>query len=305
MSDQTRVLLWAIPRTCSSILLKSLSNIPDSQMIFELYSSANFYGPDRREQTTHPDRITHPEPTYEGIELDGNGLLKGPGSGFKSSICSFEWVKQQLEADYQSKKVIIAKELAHFFNRRYKLIPTGYQHVFLIRNPYKVFPSWKKLLIEFSELSGRKFELGDPVLDQFPEVTKPGVAYKEITNLWLHIKENNLDTDPIIIDSDDLLQNPKEILSAVFSRVGIPYSDSLLSWEAGVSVVDQWMVSGTHKKKIEHTETFKNFRNTTGFKKPVHESELPDLATFPPDVQRCIENSMPYYLKLFDQRLKC
>ena len=301
MSDQTRVLLWAVPRSCSSVLLRSLSNIPDSQILFELYTSAA--------GIVDTNRLGGPtvstEPTYEGIELDGNGLLKGPGSGFKSSICSFEWVKQQLEADYQSKKVIIAKELAHFFNRRYKLIPTGYQHVFLIRNPYKVFPSWKKLLIEFSELSGRKFELGDPVLDQFPEVTKPGVAYKEITNLWLHIKENNLDTDPIIIDSDDLLQNPKEILSAVCSRVGIPYSDSLLSWEAGVTVVGQWMVSSAFKNLMENTDFYqKTFRNSTWFKKPVPESEIPDLATFSPDVQRCIYNSMPYYLKLFEQRLK-
>ncbi|XP_071803212.1 uncharacterized protein [Asterias amurensis] len=304
MSDQTRVLLWTLSRTCSTILLKSLSNIPDSQMIFELYTSANIYGPDRREQTTYPDRITHPEPTYEGIELDANGLLKGPGSGFKSSICSFEWVKRQLEADYQGKKVIIAKEMANFLSWRYHFIPKGYRHMFLIRNPKKVFPSWKKMQIEISELNGRKFELGEPVLDQFPEVVKHGEAYKEITDLWLHIKENNLDTDPIIIDSDDLLQNPKEVLSAVCSRVGIPYSDSLLSWEAGVSVVDQWMVSATFKNMMEHTEFFKNFRNTTCFKKPVHESEVLDLSTFSPDVQRCIENSMPYYLKLFEQRLK-
>ena len=128
MSDQTRVLLWALPRTCSSILLKSLSSIPDSQMIYEFYSTANFYGPERV-------RPAPPEPTYEGIELDGNGLLKGPGSGFKSSICTFEWVKRQLEADYQGKDVIIAKEMAQWLYGRYELIPKGYRHVFLIRSP--------------------------------------------------------------------------------------------------------------------------------------------------------------------------
>ncbi|XP_071803337.1 uncharacterized protein [Asterias amurensis] len=296
MGDQTRVLLWAVPRSCSSVLLRSLSNIPDSQIIFELYTSA-----------TDPNRLGGPtvstEPTYEGIELDGNGLLKGPGSGFKSSICSFEWVKRQLEADYQGKKVIIAKEMAKFITGRYDLIPKGYQHMFLIRNPYKVFPSWKKLTIN---LLGGRVKPEDHVLGlNSKELSHPGEAYKEIADLWQHIKENNLDTDPIIIDSDDLLQHPKEILSAVCSRVGIPYSDSLLSWEAGVSVTDQWMMTSIIKSLSKNLETPNNFRNTTCFKKPVHESEIPDLATFPLDVQRCIENSLPYYLKLFDQRLKC
>ncbi|XP_071803213.1 uncharacterized protein [Asterias amurensis] len=298
MSDQTRVLLWALPRTCSTILLKSLSNIPESQMICEIFSSANMFGPDRVIPTYIPT-----EPIYEGIELDGNGLLKLPGSGFMSSICSFEWVKRQLEADYQGKKVIIAKEFANNVNGRYDAIPKGYRHVFLIRNPYKVFPSWKKMSLEFF---GRKLTPEDPVFDLLPkELSHPEDAYKEVTELLQHIKESNLDTDPIIIDSDDLLQNPKEILSAVCSRVGIPYSDSLLSWEAGSSIINQWLMSSGIKVNTEKSDTTKNFRNTTCFKKPVHESEIPDLATFPLDVQRCIENSLPYFLTLFDQRLKC
>ncbi|XP_033639364.1 branched-chain-amino-acid aminotransferase-like protein 1 [Asterias rubens] len=301
MSDQTRVLLWTVPRTCSSILLKSLSNIPDSQMIFELFSTAYNFGPDKLRPTFN--NVVY---NYEGIKLDGNGLLQLPGSGFMSSICTFEWVKRQLEADYQGKKVIIAKEMAPWLNGRYELIPKGYRHVFLIRSPYKVFPSWKKQKKTFLECMGGKLKPEDPVLDPLPQNTHPGLVYKEITDLLQHIKENNFDTDPIIIDSDDLLQNPKEILSAVCSRVGIPYSDSLLSWEAGVSVADQWMTSCEMKRMFNLEKFFLPFKNTTCFKKSVvPNNETPDFATFQPDVQRCLEYSMPYYVKLFEQRLKC
>ena len=198
MSDQVRVILWATPRTRSSVLLKSLSNIPQSQMIFEIYSSAYFYG---------PDKLTS-EPTAS--DLDGNGLLAGQGSGFKSSICSFEWAKRRLEADYRGKRIIISKEMAPWLDTRYDVLPKGYRHVFLIRNPYKMFPSLKKLKQEILELNnGIKISMDELILDQLPPgEMPPGLTYKEISDLWQHIKENNLDPDPIIIDSDELLKNP-------------------------------------------------------------------------------------------------
>lgn len=39
--------------------------------------------------------------------------------------------------------------------------------------------------------------------------------------------------DPVVVDSDDLLQNPEGMLRALCDRLGIPFSDKMLSWPPG------------------------------------------------------------------------
>ncbi|XP_022082848.1 uncharacterized protein LOC110975052 [Acanthaster planci] len=302
MANQVRVIVWGLPRTCSSVLLKSLTSLPDSQMIYELYTDAYFWGPERLDQQNFP--------TVEGgdpaIKLSKDGLLRGSASGFDTSISTFDWVRRQLEADYPGKKVIIAKEIAPWLDGRYKDLPKGYRHVFLIRHPFKMFHSFKKINREFLEQKrGHPVGLEEAVLDQLPpHIMTPGMLYKEMTDLWQYIKDSNLDPDPIIVDSDELLQSPQNVLSYLCGQLRIPYTDSILSWEKGFNCTGSWVVSQEHKHLIQTMDSFVNFRNSTSFLKPKGTSKAPDWSTVDPDIRRCVEFSMPYFSQMYDKRGK-
>ncbi|XP_038044347.1 uncharacterized protein LOC119719103 [Patiria miniata] len=303
VDNPVRVMVWATLRTCSSALLKSLSNLPDSQVIFEIYTTAFYNGPERFDPNTN---ILIEEPVSTAVKVGGDGLIKGPGSGFPGSICSYDWARRQLEADYPGKAVIVAKEIAPWLRGRYKDIPRGYRHVFLIRHPTKMFPSWKKLDRDFLELErGVKVELEDFELDQLPPLlVPPGLTYKEIFDLWQFVKDGNLDPDPIVVDSDDLVCNPAQVLLSLCEHLGIPYTDSLLSWQQGTECVKDWLVDSRLKHIIENMAFFHNFRESTCFLKPETVSKVSDVASLSADLQRCINLSMPYYSKMYEQRLK-
>ncbi|XP_038044350.1 branched-chain-amino-acid aminotransferase-like protein 2 [Patiria miniata] len=299
MENPVRVIVWATPRTRSSILLKSLSNLPDSQAIFEIYTTAYYNGPERVD-------VRFEEQVSAGEEASEDGLFKGHRSGFPSSLCSYDWARRQLEADYPGKAVIVAKELAPWLRGRYKDIPRGYRHVFLIRHPTEMFPSWKKLNREFLELQrGVKVDMEDFDLDQLtPDVLPPGLTYKEIFDLWQYVRDSNLDPDPVIVDSDDLVCNPARVLSSLCEHLGIPYTDSLLSWQQGTECVKDWLAGSLVKQVLETMAHFQNFRESTCFLKPETVGKVSNVASLSPDLQRCINFSMPYYATMYEQRLK-
>ncbi|XP_033644826.1 uncharacterized protein LOC117304460 [Asterias rubens] len=302
MSEPVRVVLWGCPRTCSSSFLKCMSKIPDTQVLFELFTTAHLYGPER-DQTV---ATTFQKEPHVDTKVEENGLLaRESKSGFHSSVATYSFAKKQLEADYQGKKVIIAKEMAQCLIPKLDHLPKGYQHVFLIRNPVKVFPSWKKiiqevLMVRYGELTA----LDDLIIDrQARDVMPSGFGFKETYELYQYIKDNKLGPEPIIIDTEDLKNNPAGILSQFCERVGLPYTDDLLAWEKGSDVADSWIISQRHKFILKNAKTCEVFRESTEFNKSPMGNEN-GVATLTADVQRCVDASIPYYTKMFEHRLK-
>ena len=235
MEDTVKAIIWASPRTCSTALLKCLSGIPNSKMFDELYTIAFLFGPERLDPTP-PDEEP---PTAECYDA------------FPSSICTYDWIKTILEKDYPGKKAVLSKEISYCLNQRYDSIPEGYRHVFLLRHPSKVFPSWKKLTIEVMTDFLKKQEpisMEDYDFNQQPpHILPPGYAFKEAYDLFEYVKEKKLDENPIIIEADDLVNDPAAILSALCGKLGLPYSDSLLTWDKGTHVVDTWTLGNKLK----------------------------------------------------------
>ncbi|XP_071803382.1 uncharacterized protein [Asterias amurensis] len=298
MADQIKVILWVSPRSISSALLKCMDKVPDSKMLFEMYSTARFFGPNKMiDNSPLPGAIT--DKTQEEI-------LKDPGCGFDSSICTYKWLKQHMETGYPDKKIIFAKELSWCAKGKFEFLPdSGYRHAFLIRNPAKVFPSWKKLVVEMVNLKGNtNMSLDEIDLDKMPsEIFPEGGGFKETYDLYLYVKEKGLDPDPVILDADDLVNDPATILSGFCKTLGIPYSDELLNWDAGVAVVKDWTVSEPLHNIIQFSQSFENFRSGTCFLKPQVQSQesKPEVSA---DIQRLIDLSMPYFTKMYDKRIK-
>ena len=84
-------------------------------------------------------------------------------------------------------------------------------NAFLIRSPEKVVKSFGKKITDFS--------LGD-------------LGYKQQLDLFNMICDK-LGIAPPVIDADDLCARPAHILKNLCKRLGICYSDKMLSWKAG------------------------------------------------------------------------
>ena len=66
---------------------------------------------------------------------------------FDADQCAYEFVKSIQEADYPDKQLVFYKDMAYGLQGKYELLPEGYRHTFLIRNPYRAFPSQKRSLL--------------------------------------------------------------------------------------------------------------------------------------------------------------
>jgi len=89
---------------------------------------------------------------------------------------------------------------------------------------------------------------------------------------------------PIVMDSADILSNPKGCLKALCTGLGIPWDNGMLKWEAGSRETDGIWASHWYNRVIE----------TTGFGKP-EAGANPILS----DRQQTVaDESRPYYERL-------
>lgn len=82
---------------------------------------------------------------------------------------------------------------------------------FLIRTPQEVLTSYIKVR---------------------PDITLEDLGFPQQERIFEHVTEV-LGQPPIVIDSKDVLLNPRMILSSVCERLGLPFTEEMLSWPAG------------------------------------------------------------------------
>lgn len=85
------------------------------------------------------------------------------------------------------------------------------QNVFLIRHPARVLASY-----------ARKMET----------VSLSAIGFDKQFQLFEFARDATGDV-PIIVDSDDILRDPRSVLSALCDRLGIDFDEAMLSWPAG------------------------------------------------------------------------
>ena len=311
MEEPIKAIIWCVPRSCSTALLKSLSSLPDAKIFNELYSVAFVFGPEgpiMNKQSPSEEKQPAQEedqPTDESQSDDGYV--------FPSSICTFQWVKQMLEGDYPGRRVIFSKEMAYCLYGKYECLPQGYRHVFLLRHPSKTFPSFKKQAYDtIRRFYQTEYQI-PPTMEELqfdklnPEQSPIWLAFKEVHDLYQHVKERKLEEDPLVIDTDDLMSHPAAVMSALCAKLGLQYSNALLTWDKGLGTVETWTQGKEIKRLIEHTSGFENFRNSTGFHRQEADKQAtasPGEVKVTPDIQLCIDKSLPFYLKMYKKRIK-
>ena len=167
---------------------------------------------------------------------------------------------------------VFLKDFPHYVNHIWTPeFLAQFTHAFLIRDPAKTITSMYNKWPDFDEL-----EVG------FPE-------QRALFDLLTALNG----TPPPVIDSDDLLENPREMTAAFCEAVGIPFIEEALSWPAGGDPsAHSWWDGGSFHA---------NLAQSTGLVR--QERKYVDLANTPERVRRVHRRMLPHYQHLYAHRI--
>ena len=127
-----------------------------------------------------------------------------------------------------------------------------------------------------------------------------GCFVEELYDLWKYIRDENIDSNPIVIDGDDLLTKPAETLSAYCDAVGLPYDESLLQWDASLEAFKKMKACGDDLL-MDVSNFYGTAMKSSRFCPP---SKMPPRDEMPPDVIRCSDKVMKYFDEMYETRLR-
>ncbi|XP_072015544.1 uncharacterized protein [Amphiura filiformis] len=259
--NRVRVVVWTVPRSGSTVFIKSVTSNGDVKGFFEPYAVAEHYGPE--------------------------GRLKLPEGGPEEPTYTVEAVKGWLEADDTSARSVFVKDLAYAVDGRYHVMPKGYRNSFLIRKPISVFKSYYRVCSRMT---------GDPEQNYRDWLPKDVNIFKCLSDLVEYV-ESNLKEDFCILDVEDVMKNPAEMMKKYCDNVGLIYNEGLLHWEQGTPDEDTWVMGKAIREAEAELQWGTNCTTSTGWgkgiKQPPAEGEV-----FPKVVYDMAEFALPYYEKL-------
>lgn len=174
-------------------------------------------------------------------------------------------IQNVIFGDYHTPIVFFKHMTHHLIELPFDFL-TQTQNVLLIRNPIEMIASYIKVIPN-------------------PKMADIGVLgqYK------LYQKLEALGQQPLVIDSKEILLNPRKILSQLTEKLGIGFDEAMLSWSLGARPED-----GVWAK-----HWYANVHRSTGFKKYEKKSIL-----LPENVRPLAEECLPYYEFLYEKSLK-
>lgn len=180
------------------------------------------------------------------------------------------WADLRLRA---ARRPLFIKDFPHYIHQMWDAeFLANFSHAFLIRDPAKTITSMHARWPDFHE-----GEVG------FPEQR----ALFDL--LWaLHGEP------PPVIDSDDLLANPREMTRAFCNAVGLPFIAEALDWQAGGDpAAHSWWDAGAFHE---------NLSRSTGLQRQAR--DYPQLAELPFRVRQVYRRMKPHYERLYGHRIR-
>lgn len=149
---------------------------------------------------------------------------------------------------------VFIKNMAHHLIDMDLEFLQNYTNVFLIRDPSQLITSFAKVITS-------------------PKMTDIGV--KRQFEIYQYLNE-----ECIVLDSNEILADPKGVLEKLFNKLGIAFSDQMLNWPAGAIPEDG----------IWAKYWYKSVHQSTGFSKSISkEPQIPDHC------QDLLNEALPYY----------
>jgi hypothetical protein len=155
----------------------------------------------------------------------------------------------------------------------------NFEHSFLIRDPAKLLTSLHRSWTKLGNDEG---------------FTRNEIGIDEQRQLF-DLLCDKLGKNPVVIDSDDLLEDPASMVELYCAAIGVPFIAEALSWEPGSRSEVLWYDGDD---SIWH-ETLKN---SNGLKAQARKTvEIDDLPTRLQDLYR---EFLPHYQHLHKHRLR-
>ncbi len=156
-----------------------------------------------------------------------------------------------------ARPVLFLKQMAHHLLEVDRAFLSQVTNLFLVRDPVEMLPS---LVHQVAE----------------PTLYDTGLAVQSA--LLEELREEG--QDPVVLDSRQLLLNPASVLRQLCARLGLPFTDAMLSWQPGPRPEDGvWAPHWYH-----------NVHRSSGFL-PYKAKEKP----FPEQLERLLEECRPHY----------
>ena len=159
-----------------------------------------------------------------------------------------------------STQVVFFKHMAHHLIELDWSFMKDCVNIILTRNPREMIPSFNKLV-------------DVPVLDD--------LGYPAQIKVVEYLK--SIGQEIIVLESKQVLLNPKKVLSELCERIGIPFDEKMLTWQAGARPED-----GCWAKYW-----YKSVHRSTGFA-----PYKPKTAPFPAHFEDLYQQAKPLYDKL-------
>lgn len=176
-------------------------------------------------------------------------------------------VKAQVFESHRGVDLLFVKNMAHHFIDVDHQFIYKHRNIFLIREP-------KQLISSFAQV--------------IPNPNMQDIGLQKEFELF-EDTQANAEFPPIVLDSNEILKDPKGVLSKLCKALDIPFSDRMLQWTAGPRAED-----GVWAKYW-----YANVHQSTGFKKQqTKERELPV------HLEALYQKSKSYYDILFQNSIK-
>ncbi len=265
-----KIFLWTAPRCVSTAFEFSFRTLPNAMVFHEPYN-APYYA-------ENPIKDI-------GWDIDMDEI----NSAGTTKISTYKDVEDALLRTYSGKNLIFTKCLAYTLSGKFDtLLKDGMKdsvHTFLIRDPTKVVAS-----------SFRNFSSPEA----WSKVRQNGdLGFHQLRDLYNFVKEN-ITPNPIVVDADDLLENPEGILNAYCKEVGIEFKEGMTRWESGSMKTKEFI----EQKGGQSLKWQENAFQSSGISKSVaHSDVLQEVESFPDEVKQCIKEFRVVYDEMYKFRL--
>lgn len=169
--------------------------------------------------------------------------------------------------DHYDEQVLFIKNMAHHMDFITKSFYNRMTHIFLIRDPAEMLTSFVKTI---------------------PNPSLRDTAYKEQYDIFRYVT-HQLEQEPIVIDSKQLLLNPEGVLKETCEKAGIPFEQTMLHWQEGPIPED-----GVWAK-----HWYENVHRSTGFK-----AYEPKDEEVPERLKPLLKECYKYYKELYQHTIK-
>ncbi|KAI3625767.1 hypothetical protein CBS9595_001128 [Malassezia furfur] len=304
--DIKPIIVWCHPRSCSTAFERAFLQRKDTQTFHEPLGDPFYFGQERACHRYSDEECRKSEgynKTLEGVALS---LLESANET-RETPCRFVFIKyiisqETLHALHPDSRVFPSngKQANVKPGENPTVLPTAllqrFQHTFLIRTPEKSIPSYYKCTQE----KAAGFDFFDPAEAGYKElkllydwIADPSSTFHQPADAderYASFPVQEQAMPPPLVSASVLLENPGAVLEQYCGALGVPFDESMLSWNPGA--VDIWAKWGKYHESAEGSSGF--------IKEKAKETAEP--VEHPQEVQRCIDANMPVFNQLYEKR---